>query len=498
MRKQNSLRPLIGGAAVCALAAGTFAWGMHLGPEGHAGRDLFRAQTPRGAQAASLPTGRNVVLAAASGPRLLAASDAPGLPPSGTDAEDDVNGDSPAATFQQIYMLLKRNYVEGVPDDSKLSHGAAAAMVASLQDPNSRFFEPTEFAEVQREAKGQFAGIGAVLAVRTKITPKAADDPTRDKDHPDNISYELTVVSPLPGGPADKASLQTGDVITDIDGQWIATYDLVSAEAKQLKAVQDKNDPVALNKLIDTLQKKLDNGLTLAQAETKLTTADAKPLALMVSRPGQAAPLAVNLTPVAATTVAPVAGKTLAGGIGYIKINRLGSDTEAAFRSALASLGPDVKGLVLDLRDATGDSTDAATAVAAKLSTVNTLGYQLTKGNAVTAIPVTPARAVAGPVVVLVNGGTADVAEVLASALRDGGAKLIGTPTFGDDVDVKPISLRDGSGFTMTVGKYETASKTDFGGVGIKPDVAVPDVPGSDGPLNRAVMELSGRVAQVP
>ena len=73
-------------------------------------------------------------------------------------------------------MLLKRNYVEGVPVIRNSPHGAAAAMIASLQDPNSRFQSRLEFAEMQREAKGQFSGLGAALAVRTHITPKTADD----------------------------------------------------------------------------------------------------------------------------------------------------------------------------------------------------------------------------------------------------------------------------------------------------------------------------------
>lgn len=498
LRNQKAFRTLAGGVAVGALAVGIFAWGTHLGPEHHSGHDLYQSQVPHGSpSAASL--GRSVVLtAAATRPRLIADTNTQSVPSADTDISDDPNGDSPAATFQDIYILLKRNYVEGVPDESKLGHGAAAAMIASLQDPNSRFFEPTEFKEVQQEADGRFAGIGAVLAVRTKILPKTADDPTRDKDHPDNISYELTVVAPLPGGPAEKAGLKTGDVITDINGQWIATYDLVSAEAKELKAVQDKNDPVALNKMIDALQKKLDNGLTLAQAENKLSTMDAKPLTLSVTRAGAAAPLTVTVQPAADTTITSVSVRSLPGGIGYIKVNQLNADTASAFNTSLASLGTDLKGLVLDLRDASGGSLDAGSDIASRLSTVNTLGYRVSRGNKITAIPVTPAKAFPGPVAVLVNSGTENVAELVAAALHEGGDKLIGSTTFGDAAEVRPIALRDGSGFTMTVGQFETASKGNFDGVGIRPDISTTDTPNGDAALDRAVTELSGRVAQLP
>ena len=70
--------------------------------------------------------------------------------------------------------------------------------------------------------------------------------------------------------------------------------------------------------------------------------------------------------------------------------------------------------------------------------------------------------------------------------------------TFGADSDIETVSLRDGSGFTMTVGQWLTAAKTSFGGVGIRPDVAVQDAPGADNPLDRAEMEISGRVARIP
>ena len=96
----------------------------------------------------------------------------------------------------------------------------------------------------------------------------------------------------------------------------------------------------------------------------------------------------------------------------------------------------------------------------------------------------------------LVNGGTANTAELLAATLQASGSKLVGTTTFGDAADVKPIALRDGSGFTMTVGKLRTAQDKDFADVGIKPDIVVPDTPGGDAPLTRAIGTLSGQVAR--
>ncbi len=495
---RSSKTALARGLGIAALCAATFAWGQHLAPDSRAGHDLYQATYGSRAAASLSPRlyspQRLLVLASSQpGGARVAQAAAPD-----TSLADDAASDSPAATFQQVYYLLRRNYVEGVSDDSKLAHGAAAAMVASLQDPASRFLEPSEMAELGHEAQGHFSGLGAVTAIRTTVQPKTADDPTRDAAHPDNISYALTIVSALPGSPAERAGLKTGDVVTDINGQWVASYDLVSAQAKALKAAQDKNDPVALGKIVDAIQKKLDNGLTLAQAQVKLTTPAPKPLLLAVTRPGSPKPLSLTVDTTQPTLVSAVSAKTLASGVGYIKVQQFTDSTPSAFNAALTTLGTDIKGLVLDLRGATGGDLDAAASITGHLSTTRTLGIELTKGLKETPIAVPPAAAITCPVVVLTDGGTANAAELVASALQVRGAKLVGATTFGDDTEVKAIPLRDGSGFTMTIGQLRTGADAVFGGVGIKPDVPVADAPGTDAPLSRALMELSGRVARLP
>ena len=192
----------------------------------------------------------------------------------------------------------------------------------------------------------------------------------------------------------------------------------------------------------------------------------------------------------------------LPGGIGYLKIVQFTTGADKDFATALAGFG-DLKGLVLDLRNSPGNpqevgsSLDVASAIAAKLTSSQTLGYLETKGKKVQPILVTPDANAVYPISVLVNEGTAGAAELLATALQTKGAKLVGSKTFGAATDVKLITLRDGSGFTMTVGKLTTATHGAFDGTGIKPDVAVPSTAG-DEPLNRAIGLLSGRVARLP
>lgn len=468
-----------------ALAVGAFAAGTHLGPKPPAGHNLYRP-------VAFAPAHNPVVLA--SHPPKSAANSPAVAPDSTEGAVDDITNvitDGPGATFERVYELVKSNYVDPLPGDEKLAHGAASAMVASLGDPDSRFLEAPEVAEVSGQSQGEYHGIGAALAVRR--IPHA-----KTEDVPSYTEYRLVILAPLPGSPAEKAGLKSGDVVTTLNGKWVYNDKFVYDQTKALKAVQE--DPVAFNKQVTALQKKIDNSVTLSAAQTQLSDPKIKTFSLTLARRGEPKPISVTLTPTAATTVSPIVVRTLADGIGLIKINQFTSGADKDFAAALAGFGTSPKGLVIDLRDCPGGLLEVGTAIAAKLTSAPSLGYVETKGKNIQPITITPnapaSMPLSVPLVVLVNGGTANTAELLASTLQSQGAKLVGTPTFGDSSDVKLILLKDGSGFTMTVGKLKTASKQDFMGVGIKPDIAVPD--NGEDPLPRAIGVLTGRVARVP
>lgn len=469
---------------VGVLTAGAFAAGAHFGPAQSAGHNLY--QPPVAAAPASA-----LVLASTHSGQVAQnpGSSAPAEPGAEeSDAPQFMAEASPAATFDDVYRLLERNFVDPLPTDTQMAHGAASAMLASLQDPDSRFLEAPEVSELGSEAKGEYRGIGAALAVRRLPHAKAGEAPAYTE-------YRLVVMAPLPGSPAEKADLQPGDVITTVDGQWIYNDSYVYAQAKALRAVQD--DPVTFNKAYTALQKKIDGSLSLSQAQTKLSDPAAKTVVLTVTRPALPQPLSVTLNTAAPTIVSPVTARSLPGGIGYVKIAQFTPGADKDFGAALAGFGSSPKGLVIDLRSSPGGMLEVGEAIAAQVSSAPALGFLETKGKKVQTLAVSPASPVVCPVVVLVNGGTANTAELLASALQSKGAKLVGSTTFGDASDVKLITLPDGSGFTMTVGKLMTAGRGSFGGVGIKPDVLLPTTSG-DAPIDRAVGVLSGRVARVP
>jgi carboxyl-terminal processing protease len=480
-----STRGIVAGAALTALTAGTFALGMHLGPEHSLGHNLASIQTAQGdgGHAGSLHLASYQTSAAKT-----KATDAD------TDTDDAEAGSDPGATFQEVYLKLKRNYVEGVPDDTILAHGAAAAMVASLGDPQSRFLEPAQMQELKDEIQGTYHGIGATTFIRSLQhgDPKA----TKDTDIPGYIEYRLTVVAPLPGSPAEKAGLLPGDVITEINGKWIATYDPITAATKDLKAVQ--NDPVSFNKLAKEIQAKVDSAVSLSEAMKQLTGDTSDKFVLTVSRPGQDKPQTLTLDNTAPTKVTPIASRTLPGNIGYVKITQFTESAPEAFGTALSTFGADTKGLILDLRNSPGGLLDSGAAIASKLTTAKSLGIVQLKGKKESAIAIKPSKTIGYPIVVLVNRGTANTAELLADTLHRSGAKLVGEKTFGDATDVSPVALRDGSGFTMTVGQLFTSAHGVFNEIGVKPDIVTPPNASPEEPLTQAIGLLSGQVAGLP
>ena len=475
-----------GAFLVGALAVGAFAAGTHFGPAQAAGHNLYQPVS-------AAPAHPALVLTSARKTAQGGRNDGESIGPD-TDSRGStqfLSETSPGATFAQVYALIERNFVDPLPTDRQMAHGAASAMLSSLQDPDSRFLEAPEVAELNAESKGVYKGMSAALAVRRTAHAKVGDVPAYTQ-------YSLVVVAPLPGSPAEKAGLVAGNTIKSINGQWIYDDSYIYAQTKALRAVQD--DPVTFNELLSALQKKIDGSLSLSQAQTKLTDPTLKTITLSVEvgqmNASRLVPMTLDTS--VPTVVSPaVTARSLPGGIGYLKVAAFTTGADKEFGAALAGFGNAPKGLVLDLRNSPGGLLEVGTAIAGKLSSVPTLGYLETKGKKVQPLIVTPDSPLTCPIVVLINNGTANTAELLASALQSKGAKLVGDTTFGDASDVKLITLRDGSGFTMTVGKLLTVTHGVFGGVGIKPDVVLPNTNG-DVPLDRAVSVLTGRVARVP
>jgi carboxyl-terminal processing protease len=392
-------------------------------------------------------------------------------------------GVSPVQTFKDVYDHIKSEYVDKVDNDTKLSQGALRAMLASLDDPKTRYLQPDELKALEEQLNGKFTGIGATLSI---VKLKKG-----------NIDYRrLAIVAPAPGGPAAAAGARAGDIITHVDGKWIIAYDpRLELDQLQAKEMSDAD----YRKTLKDLTKRITGGVSLPKALEMLAATDGKKVELTVERSGASEAIKIPLT-TSTVSLQPVEHKNISDKAAYIRITQFGTTAAAPLTEALKSSGS--RALIIDLRDNPGapvgaDRTlpEAARALLAALTRGGKVGNVMVKGNQLNAITVNGTAPANRKIAVLVNGGTANVAELVASALKERvGATIIGTKTFGDATLQRLIALKAGGAMTVTAGKYLTANGADFGGKGLSPDISVP-TPGpssNDSAVQRAVSALAG------
>ncbi len=390
---------------------------------------------------------------------------------------------NPAKTFQEIYNYIRDEYVDKVESDAKLSHGALRAMLASLDDPRTRYLEPAQLKALEEQLNGKYAGIGATVSV---VKAKKG-----------SIEYRrLAVVAPAPGGPAALAGVQPGDVITHVNDRWIIAYDpRLELDQIQTKEMTDAE----YRKSLKDLTKKITDGVSLPKALEMLVAADGKKVELTVERVGATAPLKLAMT-TSTVTVAPVEVKLISDSVAHIRIPHFGPSTASALTDALKEAGS--RSLIIDLRDNPGtpvpaDKTlpEAARILLAATTKGGKVGNLALKGNKSDAIIVGGTATSAPKIAVLVNGGTSNVAELVASALKErAGATLVGGKTFGDAILQRLVNLRSGGAMTVSAGKYLTSNGSDFNGKGLQPDITVTGTAGAanDPAVQRAVSVLAG------
>ena len=345
--------------------------------------------------------------------------------------------DSPKEVIDQTWQIVFRDYLDingkYTPEkwrslrrqvlaksygSTKESYEAIRGMLASLDDPYTRFLDPREFKEMQIDTSGELSGVGIQLSL--------------DKD-----TKELVVVSPIEGSPASRAGVMPKDVITAIDGKstkGMSTEDavkLIRGQAGSKVTIQLRRS----GKLIDT---------PLVRERIELHAVDSQ----------------VNTTGDGTR-------------IGYIRLKQFNATAAKDMAAAVKELeGKGVQGYVLDLRSNPGGLLMASIAIARQwldegviVSTKTRDGIQDVKranGHALTK----------RPLVILVNEGSASASEILSGALQDNHrAVLVGEKTFGKGLVQSVRGLADGSGMTVTIAKYLTPSGRDIHKHGIDPDV---------------------------
>lgn len=338
--------------------------------------------------------------------------------------------------FAKVYTITKRYYVESVPD-SKLMKGAIDGMLTNL-DPHSGYLDAKDFKDLTEMTSGSFAGLGIEVS--------------REKDD------AVKVVAPIDGTPAYYAGIKSGDYIVKIDG----------------KLVSD----MTLDKAIQTMRGK---------AGTKVT--------LTISRKDSLKPIDITITR-AIIKIESIKSTIIDKNYGYIRITNFQADTVEGLVNALNKLyktNPNLKGLILDLRDDPGGLLQSAVGVVSSFVPKDSLvvytkgriadsdrkfyarssDYSLDddKTDFVNQVPVLFKKL---PMVVLVNQGTASASEIVSGALQDDKrAKVVGTKTFGKGSVQTVIPLSEDTAIKLTTALYFTPKGRSIQAKGIKPDVII-------------------------
>jgi carboxyl-terminal processing protease len=319
--------------------------------------------------------------------------------------------------FGDVLGLVKRNYVVEV-DDKKLIEAALKGMLSSL-DPHSDYLPAEDYTDLQEKTKGAYGGIGL------EVTSEDG---------------AVKVVTPMDDTPAMKAGMQTGDYITAINGNSIL-------------------------------------GLRLSEAVLQMKGEPKTPLTLTVVREGKDEPFEVTLVR-EIINVKSVKAR-LEGDYGYLRISSFNENTAKESFDALTELKaqkPDLKGLVLDLRNNPGGLLDQSVGVADLFldsgEIVSQRGrnksditrYQASKGDILNGLPIA----------VLINPGSASAAEIVSGALKDHKrAAIVGLTSFGKGSVQSVVNLGENRAVKLTIARYYTPSGQSIQKTGIEPDLEV-------------------------
>ncbi|HVF34537.1 MAG TPA: S41 family peptidase [Candidatus Saccharimonadia bacterium] len=325
-------------------------------------------------------------------------------------------------TFVAVFRAVKDAYVEPV-DDKVLMQAAIKGLLGGL-DPHSEYLDTRGVETLDEETTGAYAGLGVEVLM---------------------LEGALRVIAPIDDTPASRAGLKPGDVILQIDGKPVTS----------------------------------DNG---NEAVEQLRGSEGSQVALTIAREGQATPIEVKLRR-EVIRVASVRTRMLEPGYGYVRItqfqNETGGEVREKLRRMMAQSKGSLRGVVLDLRSNPGGLLHASVEVSDAFLDggviVSTRGrvkeadvsFSAAKGDLIEG----------APLVVLVDGGTASAAEIVAGALKDHHRGLVmGATTFGKGSVQTVLPLDSGYAVKLTTARYFTPSGTSIQASDIRPDIALADL----------------------
>lgn len=319
--------------------------------------------------------------------------------------------------FGDVLSIVERDYVVPV-DNKKLIEAALQGMMQAL-DPHSSYMNLEGYGELRERTEGQYSGVGLTISADGGL---------------------IKVVSPMDDGPADKAGVQAGDVISAINGQNV-------------------------------------NGQTVSDVSDKLRGAIGTTVTVTFLRDGEE-PREVVLTR-EVIKIESVNGR-VEGDFGYLRVSTFNINTGRELETVIARLrteNPNIRGFVLDLRNNGGGVLGGAIAVSdAFLERGEVVSQRGRRPNQIERYSAKAGDLTGGlPLVVLINYGSASASEIVAGALQDHGrATVVGLTSFGKGSVQTVIPLRPGDGaVSITTARYYTPSGRSIQKIGIEPDLEV-------------------------
>jgi carboxyl-terminal processing protease len=344
--------------------------------------------------------------------------------------------ESPKETIDEVWQVIEHDYVDGTFNgqdwkalrseylnrdykSKEEAYEAIREMVMKLEDPYTRFMDPSQYQSLKVDTSGELTGVGIQISQ-------------------DEKTNKIVVISPIEDSPAAKAGILAQDEITQVDGKSTQGMDI--------------NEVVALIR-------------GPINSSVKLT----------VAREGQTLTFDVKRDKIEIHPVRYSFQSTSNGGVGYIRLNQFSGNAAAEMRAAIRDLDQKkVSGYILDLRLNPGGLLYSSAEIARMWMNEGTIVTTINRTGEVDRLTAGRGQLTDKPLVVLVDQGSASASEILAGALQDNKrAVIVGEKTFGKGLVQSVHPLQDGSGLAVTVARYHTPSGRDINKKGIEPDVKI-------------------------
>lgn len=319
--------------------------------------------------------------------------------------------------FWETWTYIHEQYIDQPVDDTKLLQGAIAGMLDSLGDKHTGYMNPEQYQEATTPLDGSYEGIGAYVDVTGKL---------------------LTIISPIPGSPAESAGLKSGDTVIKVNGEDVTGQD----PSVVLKSVKGPSG----SEVTLTIQRDEEEPFEVTIVREKIE-------------------------------LSSVISEMRGDGIAYVALTTFGENSGAELQMALTELmDQNPKGLVFDLRYNSGGYLTTAIEVLSQFIADGVVMYEQQGNGEVLTFNAKPGGlATEIPLVVLVNEGSASASEITAGAIQDlNRGVIVGTQTYGKGSVQNWIPLENEQGAVrITIARWLTPNRRQISEIGLTPDVVV-------------------------